>query len=80
MKQFNYTPLKYRPRLGTVYYTIGGTEYVNPISKEITHRIHDSSYTIVNGHKSWLGNYKTYADAQLALEIAREAIVNNIKE
>lgn len=79
MKQFNYNPFTYRPRMGTEYFVIGNNPYTYNIESRIVYKTSGVANSLVPTNRT-TGNYKSYKDAELALEIAREAILKNVKE
>ena len=71
MKQFNYNPFTWEPKDNERYYHIRH-------NRVDWCRAYDSVQD--EGIKDTMGRYKTEEDAKLALEIAREAILKNVKE
>lgn len=79
MKHFNYNPFTYRPRYGTEYFTISGSPFSSPVKSNITYGTKMKGYdNSVPANE--MGNFKKRSHANLALKIARDAILSNVKE
>ena len=72
MKQFNYNPFTWEPKENSYYWYLDSDEGV-------TQARYKSTFLDIK-RQMMTGFYRTHMDANLALEIAREAIVNNVKE
>jgi len=80
MKQFNYNPFTWEPEEGQIYF------YVDEIESSGELYVDKGCWRDNNFHAFQLsfrkhrGIYKTEADASASIEIAREAILKNVKE
>jgi len=73
MKLFNYNPFTWEPEIGEHYFGL------NTGDGKISEFTYDS-WSFQENHRESHGAYKTEQDAEIALEIAREAILKNVKE